>query len=143
MRDTPAVKLSNPTEIHEPIGYSHVAEVLRGKLVFVAGQVALDTQGNLVGKDDFAAQAHQVFQNLAAALTATGATFHDLVKMNIFCADAVDLAKELPALRSIRDSFVNTAAPPVSTLVVVGRLARPEWLIEIEAVAAVSATLVR
>ncbi len=131
------VKISNPPTIHKPVGYSHVAEVTKGKLIYIAGQVAMDVAGNLVGKDDFAAQVRQVFTNLAAALQSAGATFQNVVKLNLYCADTVDLSVHLPTVRSVRDTFVNTAAPPTSTFVVVRRLVRPEWLIEVEAVAAV------
>jgi enamine deaminase RidA (YjgF/YER057c/UK114 family) len=137
MSDTSIVKLSNPPAIHTPIGYSHVAEVTKGKLVYIAGQVALDADGNLVGKDDFAAQARQVFANLKAALESAGASFHDVIKLNYYCADSVDPAVHLPMVRQVRDALVNTAAPPVSTFVVVRRLVRQEWLIEVEAVAVV------
>jgi enamine deaminase RidA (YjgF/YER057c/UK114 family) len=137
MNDTPVSKLSSPPTLHKPVGYSHVAEITRGKLIYVAGQIAIDVEGHLVGKDDFAAQTRQVFANLAAALGAAGATFADVVKLNCYCVDSVDLEAELPAFRSIRNDFVNTSAPPASTFVVVRRLVRPEWLIEIEAVAAV------
>jgi len=131
------MKLYNPTEVHKPFGYSHVGEVTGGKLVYIAGQVALDAAGNLVGKDDVAAQVRQVFANLNAALAAAGASFQDVIKLNYYCADAVDLAVHMPTIREIRDNYVNTAAPPASTFVVVSRLVRPEWLIEVEAVAAV------
>jgi enamine deaminase RidA (YjgF/YER057c/UK114 family) len=137
MNETSHAKLHSPPELHKPFGYSHLAEVTGGKLVYTAGQVALDAAGDLVGKDDFAAQARQVFANLKTALAAAGAGFHDVIKLNFYCADAVDLAVQLPIIREIRDTHVNTAAPPASTLVVVRRLARPEWLIEVEAVAAV------
>jgi enamine deaminase RidA (YjgF/YER057c/UK114 family) len=132
-----SVKLSNPPAIHKPFGYSHVAEVTRGKLVYISGQVAMDVDGNLVGKDDFGAQARQVFANLGAALESVGASFHNLIKLNYYCADSVDPAVSLPMIRQLRDGLVNTAAPPASTFVVVSRLARPEWLIEVEAVALV------
>jgi enamine deaminase RidA (YjgF/YER057c/UK114 family) len=137
MNETSHAKLHSPPELHKPFGYSHVAEVTGGKLVYIAGQVALDAAGDLVGKDDFATQARQVFANLKTALAAAGAGFHDVIKLNFYCADSVDLAVQLPIIREIRDTHVNTAAPPASTLVVVRRLARPEWLIEVEAVAAV------
>ena len=137
MTDTPISKLSSPATLHKPAGYSHVAEVTRGKLIYIAGQIALDIDGNLVGRDDFAAQTRQVFANLAAALAAAGATFADVVKLNNYCVDTVDLEAELPNYRAIRNEFVNVSAPPASTFVVVRRLVRPEWLIEIEAVAAV------
>ncbi len=131
------VKLFNPSGIHKPMGYSHVAEVTSGKLIYIAGQVAMDAEGNLVGKDDFAAQMRQVFENLQQALGAAGATFRNVIKLNYYCADSVDLAAQLPMVREIRDQLVNTEAPPASTFVVVRRLVRPEWLIEVEAVAVV------
>ncbi|HTS25242.1 MAG TPA: RidA family protein [Bryobacteraceae bacterium] len=136
MNGTSHVKLHNPAELHKPFGYSHVAEVTSGKLIYIAGQVALDAAGNLVGKDDFAAQARQVFANLQSALAAAGASFHDVIKLNYYCADSVDPAVHLPMVREIRDTYINTAAPPASTFVVVHRLVRPEWLLEVEAVAA-------
>ena len=132
------VNIFNPAGVHKPMGYSHVAEVTGAKLVYIAGQVAMDAQGNLVGKDDFAAQMRQVFENLQQSLRGAGATFQDVIKLNYFCADSVDVAAILPLVREIRDQFVNTQAPPASTFVVVRRLVRAEWLIEVEAVAAVS-----
>jgi enamine deaminase RidA (YjgF/YER057c/UK114 family) len=131
------VHIHNPATLHRPLGYSHVAEVVSGKIVFIAGQVAFDQTGQLAGKDDFAAQVQQVFANLKSALESAGGTFADVVKLNIYCVDRVDRT-QLPALRETRDRFVNTQAPPVSTLVFVSGLVRPEWLIEIEAIAVVS-----
>ena len=71
------------------------------------------------------------------ALAAASTTFDNVIKLNYYCSDAVDLAVDLPVLREIRDAFVNAAAPPASTFVVVRRLVRPGWLIEVEAVALV------
>jgi enamine deaminase RidA (YjgF/YER057c/UK114 family) len=132
------VRLLKPSTMHEPFGYSHVAEISAGKLIYIAGQVAIDVQGNLVGKDDFAAQVRQVFTNLSVALDAVGANFHNVVKLNYYCVDTVDPAIQLPAVRAVRDSLVNTETPPASTFVVVRKLVRPEWLIEVEAVAVVA-----
>lgn len=130
-------RLFNPDTMAKPVaGYSQVGEVTGGKLVYIAGQVALDASGNLVGKDDFHAQTEQVFKNLNAAVQAAGGTFHDVVKLNYFCADAVD-PSAITQVREIRDKYVNTQNPPTSTFVVVRRLVRPEWLIEVEAVAVV------
>jgi len=130
------VRISSPATLSKPAGYSHVAEVGGGKLVYIAGQVALDGQGQLVAKDDFVQQVEQVFKNLDAALKSAGATFADIVKLNYFCVDGVDRAL-LPQMREIRDRHVDAQAPPVSTFVFVSSLVRPEWLIEIEAVAVV------
>jgi enamine deaminase RidA (YjgF/YER057c/UK114 family) len=129
-------KLSNPSTIHKPMGYSHVAEISGGRIVFIAGQVALDTDGSLVGKSDYALQVRQAFSNLGAALSAAGATFRDLIKVTYYCADIVDPAIQLDVLKAVRDGLFDGETPPISTFVVVRRLARQEWLIEIEGVAA-------
>ena len=130
-------RIFNPETMAKPTaGYSQVAEITDGKLVYIAGQVAIDRAGNLVGKDDFRAQVQQVFQNLKAAVEASGGDFHNVIKLNYYCAESVDPAL-VPAIREIRDKYVNTANPPVSTFVVVKRLVRPEWLIEVDAVAVV------
>src|SRR5437763_266794 len=115
-------RLSNPSTIHKPIGYSHVAEIGHGTLIYVAGQVALDADGALVGTGDYAAQVRQVFANIGAALGAVGATFHDVVKLNYYCVDSVDPDIQLSAVRTVRDAYVNREAPPASTFVVVRRL---------------------
>jgi enamine deaminase RidA (YjgF/YER057c/UK114 family) len=135
-RSHPNYKLSNPETIAKPTGYSHVAEINGGKIVYIAGQVALDRSGNLVGKDDFRAQVQQVFENLKSAVEATHGNFSNVVKLNYYCAETVD-ASQLPALREIRDKYVNTAEPPTSTLVFVKRLVRPELMLEVDAVAVV------
>jgi enamine deaminase RidA (YjgF/YER057c/UK114 family) len=130
-------RIFDPDNMAKPTaGYSQVAEVTDGKIVYVAGQVALDRAGNLVGKDDFRAQVQQVFENLKAAVEAAGGDFTNVIKLNYYCAENVD-PSQIPVVREIRDKYVNTANPPVSTFVVVKRLVRPEWLIEVEAVAVV------
>jgi 2-iminobutanoate/2-iminopropanoate deaminase len=132
-----AVRFSNPSGLAKPLStYSQVAEVTGGKLIFVAGQVGVDGDGKLVSKDDFRAQVEQVFKNIKAAVEASGGSMNTLVKTNYYVSEAVD-PKEFPALREIRDRYINTQAPPTSTFVVVKRLASPDYLIEVEAVAAV------
>jgi enamine deaminase RidA (YjgF/YER057c/UK114 family) len=126
------VTYANPPTLGTPPGYSQVVVVTGGSTIYVSGQVALDRSGNLVGADDLRAQAQQVFANLHAALAAAGATFADVVKLNLYVLDASQIA----VIREVRDAFVNTANPPASTLVEVRRLAREEFLIEVEAIAA-------
>jgi 2-iminobutanoate/2-iminopropanoate deaminase len=122
-----------PDTMPRSAGYSQLARVSEGSLVFVAGQVALDTSGNLVGKGDFRAQIRQVFENLKAAVEAAGGTMKDLIKLNTYMLDL----SHLSAFREIRDQYVNLKAPPASTLVQVTGLFRPEFLVEVEAVAVV------
>jgi enamine deaminase RidA (YjgF/YER057c/UK114 family) len=109
-------------------GYSHAVSG-SGRLVAVAGQVALDAGGQLVGPGDPEAQIRQTFTNLSRALAAAGALFADVVKLNYFLTD-MDM---LPALRRVRDEYVDVAHPPASTAVQVMALFRPEFLVEIEA----------
>ncbi len=130
------VHIFNPETIGKPTGYSHVAKVTGGKLVYIAGQVAMDKDGRLVGKGDFEAQVRQVFLNLEAALKAADGSFADVIKLNCYCVDRVDRS-QLPLFRQTRDQFVNTQSPPVSTFVFVSSLVNPEWLVEVEAVAVV------
>ena len=113
-------------------GYSH-AVVGTGRLVAVAGQVAMDEQGELVGEGDPAAQVERVFENLGRALAAAGATFADVVKFGIFVTDI----SILPVIREVRDRHVDTANPPASTAVQVGALFRPGYVVEIEALAVI------
>ena len=130
--------LSNPKTMPPPTGYSQIAEVTSGKIVLIAGQVAHDANGNLVGENDFGAQVEQVFKNLDAAVRAAGGTFRNIVKINNYCVAAVD-PQQMATYRAVRDRYVNTSAPPASTAVQVVKLAVPGALFEIEAVAVVPA----
>ena len=114
-----------------PLGYSHIVEVRGGRTVFIAGQLALDQDGKLVGSGDFRAQVKQVFENLKTRLEECGASFNDVIKLNYYLTDASDLQ----SLRETRDRYVNTENPPASTLVVVKQLVREDYLVEIEAIA--------
>ncbi len=119
----------NPATLPTPPGYSQLVVASGGSLIIIAGQVALDTEGQLVGLGNFAAQATQVFRNLIAALDAAGASPRHLVKLTTFVTDL----SHLPTFRQVRDQFLDAEHPPASTLVQVSRLFRPEFLIEVEA----------
>ena len=136
--DSGPVRFSNPSTMAKPVStYSQVVEVTGGKTVYIAGQVALDTSGTLVGPNDFRAQAEQVFKNIKAAVESAGGDMSSLVKTNYYVAESVD-PTQMAALREVRDRYINTANPPTSTFVVVKRLARLEYLVEVEAVAVVN-----
>ena len=129
-------EIFSPATLPPPTGYSHVAKVNRGTLVYIAGQVSSDASGKLVGEGNFEAQVEQVFKNVKLALEAAGATMADIVKLNTYLIAEVS-QDDLPKMRAVRDRYLNKEKPPASTLVVVSRLARPGWLIEVEAVAAI------
>ena len=110
---------------------------IRGTIVYISGQVSSDASGKIIGEGDFEAQVEQVFANLKIAVEAAGGAMADMVKLNYFLAAEVDQA-DVPKMRPIRDRYLSVAKPPASTFVVVSRLMRPGWLIEIEAVAAIN-----
>ena len=116
-------------------GYSHAVSA-SGRLVAIAGQVAMDEHGAMVGPDDPVAQTERVFENLGLALAAAGATFADIVKFGVYVTDM----SILPVVREIRDRHVDRAQPPASTAVQVAALFRPEYLVEIDALAVVQDT---
>ena len=126
-----APQFINPASLAKPNGYTHVVVAPDGRTVYVAGQVALDSAGQLVGAGDFRAQAEQVFRNLRRALASVGGNLEDLVKSTTFITDL----EQLPSLREVRAKHLASSHPPASTLVVVSSLARREFMIEIEAVA--------
>jgi 2-iminobutanoate/2-iminopropanoate deaminase len=129
------VKRTNPPALSKPTGYTHIVEVNGpGKTVYISGQIALDKDGNVVGAGNMKAQAEQVFKNLQSALEAAGAKFSDVVKMNTYITDM----DQAPAVREVRARYFGDTTP-ASTLVQVVRLARPEFLLEIEVIAAVPA----
>ncbi len=105
-----------------------------GRMIFVAGQIATDEHGNVVGGSDIAAQTEPVFDNLVRALAAAGATFEDVVKLNYYLTDIGDLA----TVRAVRERYLHTDRLPASTLVEVKGLVRAECRIEVEAVAIVA-----
>jgi enamine deaminase RidA (YjgF/YER057c/UK114 family) len=118
------MELLDPT----PNGYSQVARVpASSTLVWVSGQIA--------DGDGWEQQARGVFENVGAALATGGATWNDVFKLTIFVVDV----SEIGTIRRVRDEFVDPLRPPTSSLVRVAGLVRPELLLEVEAVAAVSA----
>jgi enamine deaminase RidA (YjgF/YER057c/UK114 family) len=127
------VQLLIPDTMPRSVGYSQVARVTGGTIIFVAGQVALDKSGNVVGKDDFRSQIQQVFENLKAAVEAAGGNFGDVIKLNSYFLDL----SHLPEFREVRDKYIDLKNPPASTVVQVSQLFRPEFLVEVEAVAVV------
>jgi len=131
----PVAKRSiNPEAMAPPVGpYSHVVSApAGGRIVFCAGAVALDGDGNIVGKGDIVAQTRQVMENLRLALEAAGATFDDVVKVTNYVLDASEWQKVLP----VRAEYLREPYP-ASTFLEVKALMFPDLLIEIEAVAVV------
>jgi enamine deaminase RidA (YjgF/YER057c/UK114 family) len=129
-----ALELINPDDLPTPVAYTHVVVATGVRLVFVAGQEPEDERGNLVGAGDLAAQAQQVFANVGRALAAGGARPDQVTKITIFVVGY--RREQLPVIDDARAALFGDHKP-ADTLVGVQALSRPEFLIEVEAVAVV------
>ena len=125
---------ANPRNISRPFAnYSHVVTAEGAqRLVFCAGQVAADVDGTVLPPDNFDAQAKMVMENLTNALAEGGAKLSDVTKITIYICNPHDV----PKARGILAAYFN-GHPPASTLCVLRGLANPNFLLEIEAIAAV------
>jgi enamine deaminase RidA (YjgF/YER057c/UK114 family) len=135
MRLSAQAEFLKPEGLSPANGYSHVVVTQPGKLAFIAGQVANNAQGQLVGKGDLKTQAEQVFENLKTALSAAGTSFEHVVKITWYVKDYKP--ESLAILREVRNRYVNNTSPPASTLVGVASLFQSDYLIEVEAVAVI------
>ncbi|MEU0288805.1 RidA family protein [Streptomyces sp. NPDC052492] len=131
---THLTRIPAPDGVAPAAQYTHVVTGT-GRLVAVSGQLALDEDGALVGEGDAGAQARQVFENLRRCLAAAGATFDDVVKLTYFVTDMT----HLPAVRAARAAHVPDDRLPAASAVQVAALVRPEFLLEVEALAVVPA----
>jgi enamine deaminase RidA (YjgF/YER057c/UK114 family) len=112
--------------------YSHVVSVEPKRLIFIAGQLARDRDGRIVGVGDMRAQLRQALENLKLAVEAAGASLKDLVRTNTYVTDIEEYFKHV----DVRMEYYSHAMP-TSTTVEVRRLAQPELMVEIDAIAAI------
>ncbi len=126
--------LINPDDLPTPTTYTHVVVASGSKMVFVAGQEPEDEHGNLVGAGDLASQARQVFANLGRALAAAGAGPDQVAKITIYVVR--HRPEYLPMIEAARAALFRDHKP-ADTLVGVETLARPEYLIEVDAIAVI------
>ena len=133
----PDIKMLNPDVLGKPLGqYSQITRVKASEFLFIAGQVATDQSGAIVGTDDFAAQCQQVFGNIEAALKSQGASFANVVEFTTYLVHSQDIPKFMAyRTREFPRLFSNGAYPP-NTLLMVDRLVREEFLIEVSVIAA-------
>ncbi len=114
--------------VHSTVGYSHVAKA--GNTLYIAGQVAKDIEGELVGKGDFETQVRQVLTNLKNILDEAGGNMQNIAKMTTFLTHY----NYIETYRSVRDEFFQEPYP-ANTLLIVESLALPDFMVEIEAIA--------
>ncbi len=119
------LKLKN---VHSTIGYSHAAKA--GNTLYIAGQIAQDVDGNLVGKGDFEAQVRQVYANLKDIMEEAGSSLQNIVKMTTFLTHY----SYIETYRSVRNEYLSEPFPP-NTLLIIDSLALPDYMVEVEAIA--------
>jgi enamine deaminase RidA (YjgF/YER057c/UK114 family) len=131
------IKIYNPEGLARPLGqYSHVTRVKASEYIFIAGQVSADKDGKLVGPDDFDAQCVQTFANIETALKSAGAGWGNVVQFYTFMVHSQDIPKFMKyRLREFPKMFAGGAYPP-NTLLMIDRLVKEEFLIEVQATAA-------
>jgi reactive intermediate/imine deaminase len=121
----------NPEALSRSRGYSQVVKA--GNTVYIAGQISVGSDGNVVGKGDAEAQVRQIWRNIEAAVKAAGGSLSNVVKTTTYVTNIQHAA----AVRKVREELFQSINPPTSTLLVVSGLASPDYLVEIEAIAVV------
>ncbi len=130
-----AIRVLKPKELGEPLGlYSYGVVAPGGELVVVAGQVGVDGAGRVAGVDVIS-QTKQALENIRAVLAAAGCTMRDVVRFQTFLTRAEDIDGFMQARREVFPTYFADGTYPPNTLVVISRLVRPEFLVEIEAMA--------
>ena len=125
----------NPPGLSNSPAYTQVVTAKPGTIVWISGQVAQNSKGEVVGKGDLKAQVNQAWENVRLALAGSGATFQDIVKVTTYVVNYKPSMRD--DLRAARLHFMADAKPPAATLVGVQSLASEDWLVEIEVTAVI------
>jgi len=115
--------------------YSHAARVPAGDLYFIAGQLAVDGDGKVVGRNDFEAQFHKVFENLGVVLAGLGASFDEVAKFTTYFVHSQDIEKFMKLRAELFPKIFRGGKFPPNTICVIDRLVKEDFLLEVEAVA--------
>jgi len=122
-------KVITPKTLHRPFGYAHAIQI--DNTIYISGQIPLDQEMNVVGKNDIAVQTERVYENLRKVIEEAGGSMSSIVMLNIYCTDLEAYDKKTRHLRKkyFGDSY------PATTAIEVKRLYRPDFMIEVEAIA--------
>lgn len=132
------VQYVNPPSLPPAQGlYSHLGVVSGGRLVLVAGQLAVGDDGSVVGVNDFEAQFARVFSNLVGTLEAAGGSARSIAKMTTYLVHSQDIATFMKLRAALFPKLFPDGVYPPNTLLIVDRLVKEDFLLEVEAVAAI------
>ena len=133
----PDGSLSNPSDVHAPVGrYHHLARITARELLFLAGQVAVDADGELVGKGDAGVQTVQAYRNIGAVLESAGASYDDIVQLTTYVVGRHSVQPYLDARAELFEEIFPDGQYPPNTLLVIDGLVDEGMLVEVTAVAA-------
>lgn len=135
-RSKPTLQRFDPPQLGEPLGlYRQIARVRASEIFFIAGQLACDRSGKVVGKGDFEAQMKQVFANVAMSLESVGCSFANVAKFTTYLVHSQDIETFMRVRKQLFSAFFPEADYPPNTLLIVNRLVQEEFLIEVETTA--------
>jgi enamine deaminase RidA (YjgF/YER057c/UK114 family) len=133
----PRIEIINPGELGKPLGqYSQITRVKASEFVFIAGQLATDIAGAVVGENDFAAQCGQVFRNIEGALASVGAEWQSVVQFTTYLVHSQDISKFMKFRKRHFPTYFKNGIYPPNTLLIVDRLVQEPFLVEVQTIAA-------
>ena len=132
----PHIEIFSPNELGKPLGqYSQITRVRASEFVFIAGQVATDAAGAVVGENDFEAQCEQVFRNIATALASVGGDWPNVVQFTTYLVHAQDIAKFMEFRKRHFPGYFKNGIYPPNTLLIIDRLVQERFLVEVQTIA--------
>jgi len=131
------IKIFSPDVLGKPLGqYSQITRVKASEFVYIAGQLATDREGRIIGVDDFDAQCAQVFANIETALQSVGAGWRNVVEFTTYLVHSQDIPKFMTYRKREFPRFFADGAYPPNTLLMVDRLVQEPFLVEVKTIAA-------
>jgi enamine deaminase RidA (YjgF/YER057c/UK114 family) len=131
------IKIFSPDVLGKPLGqYSQITRVKASEFIYIAGQLAADRDGRLIGSDDFDAQCVQVFANIETALKSVGAGWGNVVEFTTYLVHSQDIPKFMTYRKREFPKFFPDGAYPPNTLLMVDRLVQEPFLVEVKTIAA-------
>jgi enamine deaminase RidA (YjgF/YER057c/UK114 family) len=131
------IKIFSPDVLGKPLGqYSQITRVKASEFVYIAGQLATNREGAIIGADDFDAQCTQVFANIETALKSVGAGWGNVVEFTTYLVHSQDIPKFMIYRKREFPKFFSDGAYPPNTLLMVDRLVQEPFLVEVKTIAA-------
>jgi enamine deaminase RidA (YjgF/YER057c/UK114 family) len=131
------IEIFSPKQLGKPLGqYSQITRVKASEFVFIAGQLAADVGGKVVGEGDFDAQCLQVFKNIEAALVSVGGNWENIVQFTTYLVHSQDIQKFMDFRKRHFPAYFTNGVYPPNTLLMIDRLVQEPFLVEVQTIAA-------